>query len=321
MISKKDKIWYGVVEDRKDPLKSGRCRVRIVGVHTDNKQMLPTDALPWAGVMTSAQLTDIPAEGEWVVGFFMEGDSDYPIIIGVMRGIKVVEANPQMGFSDPRTEEEKAAAPKWPDGTVAQKLDEPTTPRITRGDISSTPTQISNNNKEHVCDISQEIKLQIALTKLKTSSFVQTIRAEIEALVKSTSNSAFAQELQQAIRMITAKLKEVQKIAKFIDDVVAAIAQAVQEIREIVTWILSLPARILAFMQECLSKFLSSIEDALSDSFGGITGTDGTTTLISDTKELVSTASKTVSTIASTVQNTTRTYQDVVNISQTFAKV
>ena len=27
--------WQGVVEDRDDPLKLGRCRVRIVGYHTD----------------------------------------------------------------------------------------------------------------------------------------------------------------------------------------------------------------------------------------------------------------------------------------------
>ena len=29
--------WLGVVEDRLDPLKLGRCRVRILGYHIDNK--------------------------------------------------------------------------------------------------------------------------------------------------------------------------------------------------------------------------------------------------------------------------------------------
>ena len=29
--------WQGVVEDRNDPLKLGRCRVRVLGYHTDKK--------------------------------------------------------------------------------------------------------------------------------------------------------------------------------------------------------------------------------------------------------------------------------------------
>jgi len=34
--------WHGVVEDRKDPLMIGRCRVRILGWHTaENRNYLP----------------------------------------------------------------------------------------------------------------------------------------------------------------------------------------------------------------------------------------------------------------------------------------
>ncbi len=40
--------WHGVVEDRKDPLLIGRCRVRILGWHTENKSDLPTSNIPWA---------------------------------------------------------------------------------------------------------------------------------------------------------------------------------------------------------------------------------------------------------------------------------
>jgi len=35
--------WNGVVEDRKDPLFLGRCRVRILGWHTADKSELPTE--------------------------------------------------------------------------------------------------------------------------------------------------------------------------------------------------------------------------------------------------------------------------------------
>ena len=38
-------MFYGVVEDRHDPLKIGRVRVRIHGYHTHDKQMISTPDL------------------------------------------------------------------------------------------------------------------------------------------------------------------------------------------------------------------------------------------------------------------------------------
>ena len=46
-VGKNGFIWFvGVVEDRKDPLKLGRCKVRCVGWHSPDKTQLPTNALP-----------------------------------------------------------------------------------------------------------------------------------------------------------------------------------------------------------------------------------------------------------------------------------
>ena len=102
--------WQGVVEDRNDPLKLGRCRVRILGYHTDNKQDIPTATLPWATQsqpITSAAMNGIgttplgSVEGTWVFGFFRDGRSaQQPIIIGTMGGIPEEEANPNFGFHD-----------------------------------------------------------------------------------------------------------------------------------------------------------------------------------------------------------------------------
>ena len=45
-------FYYGVVEDRvSDPLKLGRCKVRVVGLHTEDKTQLPTAELPWATIL------------------------------------------------------------------------------------------------------------------------------------------------------------------------------------------------------------------------------------------------------------------------------
>ena len=88
--------WVGVVESRKDPLKLGRCQIRIIGYHTDDKEILPTHELPWAIPMQSITSAAIsgkgsspigPVEGTWVIGFFIDGaDMQQPIILGTFGG-------------------------------------------------------------------------------------------------------------------------------------------------------------------------------------------------------------------------------------------
>ena len=46
------KFYIGVIEDRHDPEQTGRFRVRVLGLHTEDKVQLPTSDLPWATVLT-----------------------------------------------------------------------------------------------------------------------------------------------------------------------------------------------------------------------------------------------------------------------------
>ena len=104
--------WHGVVEDRKDPLFLGRCRVRILGWHTENKAELPTAFLPWAQVLmpiTSASQTGVgqapvgPVEGTWVMGFYRDGElAQEPVMVGTLPGIPAEFAKQNTGFYDSR---------------------------------------------------------------------------------------------------------------------------------------------------------------------------------------------------------------------------
>jgi hypothetical protein len=86
--------WIGVVEDRFDPQQLGRVRVRIVGIHSDDKEILPTKDLPWAIAMqpsTSAAISGIGSTplgllpGSWCIGFFIDGDDmQQPVIMGTI---------------------------------------------------------------------------------------------------------------------------------------------------------------------------------------------------------------------------------------------
>lgn len=95
--------FTGVVENRYDPMKLGRCQVRVVGLHSEEKSELPTRDLPWAHVMqptTSAAISGIghtplgPVEGTWVVVIFRDyPENQQPIIIGTVGGIPQEQAN------------------------------------------------------------------------------------------------------------------------------------------------------------------------------------------------------------------------------------
>lgn len=104
--------WFeGVVEDRQDPLKLGRVRVRVFGIHTDNLTKIPTEELHWMQVMhptTSSAMSGIGEtpnmmEGTHVIGFFRDGSSFQDgIVIGTVGGIPVDSNNPAKGFNDTR---------------------------------------------------------------------------------------------------------------------------------------------------------------------------------------------------------------------------
>ena len=107
--------WMGVVEDINDPEVIGRARVRIIGYHTADKEVLPTVSLPWAHPVfpiTSASnrgkgLT-VPGllPGSHVFGFFLDGtDAQQPVILGSVPGINTEENDPAKGFNIPETYE------------------------------------------------------------------------------------------------------------------------------------------------------------------------------------------------------------------------
>lgn len=89
-------FYTGIVEDRHDPMALGRCRVRIFGIHTDDKTMLPTEDLPWAYPMqdlTSAAMSGKghtpvgPVEGTTVICIFRDHNMQKPVMIGTIGGV------------------------------------------------------------------------------------------------------------------------------------------------------------------------------------------------------------------------------------------
>jgi hypothetical protein len=162
--------WVGFVEDRKDPLKLGRCKIRFIGWHSDDKSLLPTNGLPWATPAYPPNNTNTytPKEGDMCFGFFVDAENiQEPVLLGVFPNIPLNPANIQQAFNDPRTSAELSASPRPPqsktyntDGsgvTITEaprassnpvNLDEPTTSRLARNDSEFISKTFIQERKE-----------------------------------------------------------------------------------------------------------------------------------------------------------------------------
>lgn len=172
-------IWFiGVVEDRTDPLKTGRCKVRCLGFHQQSSIELPTEELPWAQLLIPANSQNEikpPKEGSWVMGFFKDGDRcQEPMIISLIPGIPTVspEDKKTEGFYDKGTDKDKRPFPPkelkysvdgkklqitegqsdfYPpkqEGYLKQSIDEPDTPRVSRNDDGELKDKDGKTTKE-----------------------------------------------------------------------------------------------------------------------------------------------------------------------------
>jgi hypothetical protein len=139
------RIYRGVVEDNNSPLKDGKVRVRILGIHTEDKNLIKTEELPWAEVMGSLSgsgigLTSIPVQGTWVFLFLDNDDENKPIIMGTMCGKSTEMPDTNIGFCDG-------------DGNLpkSDRLNEYDTNRLTRVENLDKTIHNEINNSDLVC--------------------------------------------------------------------------------------------------------------------------------------------------------------------------
>jgi len=257
--------WVGVVENRSDPLKMGRCQVRIFGYHTENKQLIPTADLPWAPCLVapnSTQSFSPPKEGEYVVGFFTDGESGQaPTIMGVYTGIKQ-SAGGDRGFQDPRTSAQIAAAPKPPSDIVVESVGQPTVSPSARGVVANTPQGKAADNRTHICNVAVEINKDVAVIKSEVMGIVKLIRTTLEGLWAGTSSTPIIEEAKEVALALKAKVKLIQKEIEPIIDEVRAYQEYIQYLEELARYIQSLPAQLQALLAQCLAEATVELKTA-----------------------------------------------------------
>ena len=152
-------LWFvGVVEDRQDPQKVGRVRVRCLGYHTSDKNKLPTGDLPWSQVVlpiTSSGISGLGqtplglVEGSWVFGYFRDGEeAQEPLIIGSLPGRPSEHGKPDRGFYDPNSRTDDTTKSIYP-----REIDEPDVNRLAVNDPDKQHSSLTTRTTDRQTNI------------------------------------------------------------------------------------------------------------------------------------------------------------------------
>ncbi len=127
--------WFlgEVVKVKDDPLKLGRVKVRVVGVH-DDKKLIKEDHLPWAQIVVPVTQGVHEGKGQYlgilvgtqVFGIFLDGqNSQLPMVIGTVP--KEGDANPKADANYPTNkvyETESGHYKEYDDTAGAERIKE-----------------------------------------------------------------------------------------------------------------------------------------------------------------------------------------------------
>ena len=153
--------WFiGVVEDRQDPEKAGRVRVRCLGYHSAKTEDIPMEDLPWASIMmpvTAGGNSGIGTsshfllEGTWVVGFFRDPAKQEPVIMGALPGMNTKEtSNFTIASSSASGGQSKGGGFKDPKGKYPTDLylDKPDTNLLAQESTDTHPSRSVKDAKD-----------------------------------------------------------------------------------------------------------------------------------------------------------------------------
>ena len=157
------KHFVGVVEDRHDPEKLGRLRVRCLGIHTSDKNKIASADLPWASVMlptTSSGISGLGqspsfiVEGAWVWGYFRDGEGlmQEMVIVGTLPGRPAELGKTASGFYDPNSRLDEDGEPTGV-SIYPKEKEEPDTNRLAVNDPEKPHSTLTTRKAARVENI------------------------------------------------------------------------------------------------------------------------------------------------------------------------
>ena len=299
-------LYHGQIESIDDPAELHRMQVRVFEIHETDKIKVPTDGLPWLQPLFSinaANFASSPNVGDWVLVYFPDPNStQFGYVMGVLPGI-VSETTTLTTYIS----KSKQLRPVKPAGDPAGKSGFPSTPPLSREVVAGTGVDNSNKSLIHVCDIT-----------IETNRFVSGIKREF-GLVLAALKELIAKALQamgfgdpsglitKFVELAKDIASQIKKIADFLTEVnetIAGYLKIVRQIRAMIDYILSLPAKLLAEFQQCLLNLYKSLLAGITASFTDFEGGSTDLKALQEAVKSIGTEIKAVATQAAVLAST-----------------
>ncbi len=230
----RDNINSGKYEDRTGiPGWGRRYKVRIIGLHDQGEESIPSDQLPWAQVMypvtagggqAGASDSTKLRQGNMVFGFFIDGqEQQVPVIMGVLgNNSQTVLTQKNSTVADTVTDSQPGVLAKsgYSEGTKAKSGTAREVPPD--DDLSLTKPEDgppSNENADgvqqtNVSDSKRQAKCEekIALAKPQPDEFINSVLKGIQTTIENLTNKidSILQTIQSYADAITNKVTKIQ---------------------------------------------------------------------------------------------------------------
>ena len=230
----RDNINSGKYEDRTSiPGWGRRYKVRIIGLHDQGEESIPSDQLPWAQVMypvtagggqAAASDSTKLRQGNMVFGFFIDGqEQQVPVIMGVLgNNSQTVLTQKNSTVADTVTDSQPGVLAKsgYSEGTKAKSGTAREVPPD--DDLSLTKPEDgppSNENADgvqqtNVSDSKRQAKCEekIALAKPQPDEFINSVLKGIQTTIENLTNKidTILQTIQSYADAATNKVSDIK---------------------------------------------------------------------------------------------------------------
>jgi hypothetical protein len=149
----------------------------------------------------------------------------------------------------------------------------PQQPGLALSQVANTSVGFANDNLAHVCDFVTDIQKNIEFKRYAKAVAKQIRDAirEVLRLLGISDKTGEASWLANTLKTIAREIKRINKeILQPILDFEKYVVAYIAKLRAIITWILSLPAKFLALLQDCLARLVKLIGSVFSDIGAGL---------------------------------------------------